>query len=128
MPESGNNRPSVLIDLARDQIRIHRNTIRAMGNPEYILLIVNPDKRMLGILRSSADEKRAHHIRYQALGSQSYELRSKSLVHHLRMLCPDWCDGEKYRIYGKMNPKDASARFSMSEVTQIKQKEGYHEQ
>ena len=33
------------LDLARSRIRVHRNTLAALGNPEYILLIVNPEEK-----------------------------------------------------------------------------------
>lgn len=40
------------LDLARSRIRVHRNTLAALGNPEYILLIVNPEEKTLGIIET----------------------------------------------------------------------------
>lgn len=118
MSESVNIRPTLLIDLMRDKIRIHRSTMLAMGNPEYIALIINPDKLILGIVCSSINDKRAHKVRYNYLhqSGQSYELHSKSLINSLKLICPEWRDGEKYKLYGKICPYDNSARFDMSEA------------
>ena len=42
--------PVILVDLAKDRIRIHRVTLNALQNPEYIMLIVNPVEKSLGIM------------------------------------------------------------------------------
>ena len=40
--------PVILVDLAKDRIRIHRVTLNALQNPEYIMLIVNPVEKKPG--------------------------------------------------------------------------------
>ena len=42
-------RQLICIDFKKNRIRIHRNTLRQIGNQEYIQLLVNPDQKMIGI-------------------------------------------------------------------------------
>ena len=35
-------KPAILVDLKNPLIRIHKDTLYSIGNPEYILLLVNP--------------------------------------------------------------------------------------
>ena len=130
MSKKQNIRPTLLIDLLRNKIRIHQCTMHAMGDPDYIALIINPDKRMLGIIRSTVGEKRAHKVRYSHLTGkgQSYELNSKLLIHRLKLLCPEWSDGERYKLYGEICPYDCSAIFNMSQFIQLRKREGQNEQ
>ena len=104
--------PTILIDLAKDRIRIHRVTLSALQNPEYILLIVNPAEKSLGIMRSSSEAPGAHKVK--CVGKLCYELYSKSLVQKFREVCPNWLETGKYRMTGNIVPGAMIAQFSMS--------------
>ena len=52
MTDNNIERPAILIDLKKYRIRIHKNTLRSIGDPNYILLLVNPEEHTLAILRS----------------------------------------------------------------------------
>lgn len=120
MPESG-TAPTIVIDLRRDIIRIHRTTIHAMGNPDYIMLLVNPQKRILGLLQSAETDKRAHHVPYDRLHQKnaSFELYSKSLVWNLKQICPNWQAAARCRLYGEIRPDDRAALFHMIHAVQL---------
>lgn len=53
MNNKHSSHPLICIDFKKNRIRIHRNTLRQIGNPEYIQLLVNPDQKMIGIKASS---------------------------------------------------------------------------
>lgn len=106
--------PVILVDLAKRRIRIHKRTLHFLGDPEYILLLVNPDEKTLGVIGCEKDEKSSHHIPKNRFKSNSYELYSTSLIYSLREICPDWKDGEKYRIIGELLQNARVARFSMA--------------
>lgn len=36
-------------DTKKFRIRIHKSTIHALGNPKYIDLLVNPEKRLVAV-------------------------------------------------------------------------------
>ena len=46
MNNKHSSHPLICIDFKKNRIRIHRNTLRQIGNPEYIQLLVNPDQKI----------------------------------------------------------------------------------
>lgn len=118
MTETGDLKPSLLVDIKKNRIRIHKNTLHALGNPCFVVLIVNPDEHTLGIKCSSQDDKLSHRIRQSTMNSKiCYELYSKSLILALRKVCPDWSDAGKYRLEGEIIPTENMAVFDMSNVS-----------
>ena len=108
--------PSILVDLKKYRIRIHKNTLHSIGDPAYVLLLVNPEERTLAILSSNKSESQAHKItKASLLNKKSFELYSRSLVKSLRDLCSNWQDNQSYRIYGKIISNEGVAQFHMDE-------------
>lgn len=113
-------RPSLLVDLKKYRIRIHKNTLISIGNPNYVLLLVNPDERILAILCSNSSEPRAHHISWIFLGKRkSFELYSRSLVKNLLDICSNWQDNQSYRLYGDIISKEGVAQFHMDDFVPL---------
>ena len=42
--------PILSIDLKKSLIRVHRNTLRLLGDPDYIQLLINPNAKMLSLI------------------------------------------------------------------------------
>ena len=58
--------PSILIDIKKNRIRIHKNTIHALGDPKYVLLLVNPKEATVppaGLARSWGLSITSHTVR-----------------------------------------------------------------
>jgi hypothetical protein len=109
-------RPAILIDLKKDRIRIYKRTLHAIGNPQYILLLVNPEDRTIVILRSDRSDQRAFHLPQARPGDRlCVELNSKALVQNLRSMCDDWIDAYSYRIYGEIVKNEGAVQFRISE-------------
>jgi len=116
MTENNIAKPVILIDLKKYRIRIHKNTLRSIGDPDYILLLVNPEERSLAILRSDRSDTRAHHIAWASLAKRkSFEVYSRSLVKSLHEVCSNWQDNQSYRLYGEIIPNEGAAQFHMTE-------------
>lgn len=116
MIENNSVRPAIMIDLKKHRIRIHKNTLHSIGDPDNVLLLVNPEERTLAILRSERSDPRAHHISWASLArKKSFELYSRSLVESLREVCNDWQDNKSYRMYGEIIPNEGAAQFRMTE-------------
>lgn len=116
MTENNLARPAILVDLKKYRIRIHKNTLHSIGDPDNILLLVNPEERTLAILRSDHSDPRAHHISWASLvKKKSFELYSRSLVKSLRDVCSEWQDNQSYRIYGEIISNEGVAQFHMVE-------------
>ena len=87
MNNKHSSHPLICIDFKKNRIRIHRNTLRQIGNPEYIQLLVNPDQKMIGIKASCAEDKLAHKVKdYFVINGNSYELYSRELLYSLSQL------------------------------------------
>ena len=109
-------KPAISIDLKRDRIRIHKTALRTIGDPEYILLLVNPEERTLAILRSDRSDLRAHRLpRVRFNDKQCFEITSKPLVRSLLNLCNEWHDNRLYRIYGESIPTEGVVQFNLAE-------------
>ena len=113
-------KPAILIDLKKPLIRIHKDTLYSIGNPEYILLLVNPKERSFAISASDRTDPKSHHISKGSLvNKKSFELYSTALVKSLQNLCLDWQDDKAYRIYGKKISNKGIVRFDMAEALAI---------
>lgn len=113
-------KPAISVNLKKPLIRIHKDTLYSIGNPEYLLLLVNPNERTLAVLPSDSSDTKAHHISKGSVANKkSFEIYSTPLVKSLRNLCSDWENDKAYRIYGKSIPNQDIIRFNMSEAVSI---------
>ena len=113
-------RPTILVDMRKNRIRIHKNTLHALGDPEFVVLIINPEAHTLGIKCSMLDDKLAHRIRKGTMNSRvCYELYSKPFMAALHELCPDWDKKKGYRIKGEIIIEEKIAVFSLNECTML---------
>lgn len=81
--QSINQLPTVTIDSTYKLIRIHKNTLSYLDNPDYIQLLVNPEQKTLVICKSKPKNPTALRVKYQQSNGKSYELYSTTLVDEL---------------------------------------------
>ena len=116
------SKPAILVDLKKYRIRIHKNTLHAIGNPNHILLLVNPEERTLAIMCSDHFDPRAHHVaKTSFLNNKSFELYSRSLVNSLNDICSNWQNNQSYRICGEIIPNEGVAWFHMVDSILVNQ-------
>jgi hypothetical protein len=102
-------KPSIRIDLRKSRIVISRKAVNALGEPQYILLLVNPEERTLALLESDETERRAHRIRKNK--DSEIELYSKSLLEALFAISGKWQENSSYRLYGEFIPSEKIVKF-----------------
>lgn len=113
-------KPAISVSLKKPVIRIHKDTLHSIGNPDYVLLLVNPKECTLAVLPSDKSDPKAHHISKRSLThKKSFELYSTSLVKNLRNLCSDWENDKSYRIYGETVENREIITFNMAEAVSI---------
>jgi hypothetical protein len=111
------SQPLISIDFKKNRIRIHRNTLRLIGNPEYIQLLVNPYKKIIGIKASCQEDKLAHKVNdYFVVTGNSYELYSRDLLYTLTKVNNDWQNYEIFRLEGNISHANRLALFSMENI------------
>ena len=119
MKNNSLNVPMIVIDSKNNRIRIHRNTLHLLGDPEYIQLLVNPERLMIAVL-SSQKLKTANVIRWDRIAeNRSCELYSKILIRQLGSICPYWNKIVKYRLYGACVSEGLFIQFDMSSAEEV---------
>ena len=110
-------KPMIFVDMAKTRIRIHRTVLEALQYPEYILLIVHPEEKTIGILPSKLGAPGAHRVKTSSvLGKQCYELYSTGFTRELREVCKEWLPAGKYLMEGALIPEKQVVCFPMSEA------------
>lgn len=104
--------PIIMVDLAKDRIRVHRSTLNALHHPTHIMLIVNPLEKSIGIMHGQDGDLGVHKVK--GAGKICFELYSKPLIQKLRQVCPEWVDTGKYKITGCIVPGELVAKFDMN--------------
>ena len=112
--------PTLVIDLKKNRIRIHKKTLHMLGDPEYVQILVNPQKSTIAIRNCNAEDYRSERIKWQLIsGKQCCEFYSKYLIKCLRGVYFDWKDDRSYRIDGNIIASENLAQFSMSKSVLI---------
>lgn len=93
------DQPAILFDFKKSRIRIHKNTLRALNNPSYLLLLINPIDRLIAVQANDGTDARAHRVGIRASKNKSFEIYSMALLDKLR-LCSEWDEKQSYRIIG----------------------------
>ena len=109
MSHSRMSLPVIAIDIKNYRIRIHKNTLHSIGNPKYILLLVNPEEHTIAIICSDRSDPKAHRV------NKASELYSKSLVSSLLDVCKDWQENKLYHIFGEIIHDKGAVKFNMDE-------------
>ena len=116
MSENKLVKPSISVDLKNDRIRIHKNALHSIGDPDYVLLLVSPKDLTLAILRSNRTDPKAHRITKPNISEKKCcELYSRSLVRSLHDVCNDWQENRSYRLYGESIPNEGVVQFHMTD-------------
>ncbi len=101
------------IDLKKNRIRIHRQTLHLLGDPDYIQLLVNPSKMIIAIRRSFPNDHLAHRVSLRKLPDGiCCELYSTDLMRALRKTNAEWEAGQSFRLYGDVNDQEGIAWFA----------------
>ena len=120
--------PTLVIDLKRNRIRIHKKTLHILGDPDYVQILVNPESSSIAIRNCSANDFRSERIKWQKIsGKQCCEFYSKVLIKCLRGVCFDWKDDRSYKIDGNLIASEQLVLFSMTNAVLMEGWELSHE-
>ena len=111
------NLPAITLDLKKQRIRIHNNTLHLLDDPSYIDLLVNPDQKILAVRASKISYPLSHKIIYNT--QQDHELYSKVLLRQLRILHPGMETQTSYRLYGRFIQDKQLVIFEMKNMNKI---------
>lgn len=117
--------PSLVIDLRWNRIRIHKQTLHLLGDPEYIQLLLNPVSHTFAIKKSKDGEHQAYKLRTLPAG-KSCELHSKILLNTMSDVFLYLDIGQTYRITGTYNRRCNLAHFSLKDAKCISTNDKEH--
>lgn len=106
-------KPVIFIDHRKKRIRIHRSTLKLLGDPKYIQILVNPERTTLAIRRCKKTDIVA--LKLPCRKSDSCELYSTNLVSLFYDVCSKWDTQAQYRLIGKMFGDGSIACFRLQE-------------
>ena len=111
------DQPAIMFDFKKSRIRIHKNTLHALDNPAYVLLLINPIDRLIAVKANDGTDARAHRVGMRASKNKSFEIYSMALLDKLR-LCSEWDEKQSYRILGNHIEEQDLVQFKINESFQ----------
>lgn len=110
-----NNDIVISIDPKKNRIRVFKKTLRALGMPKYIQILVNPDTSVIAIqCMDTRPLHQYHRIKWKELETRrNYEVYSSFLVDKLKEVCVDWSRHEAYRVIGRYYSTSRVAAFDL---------------
>lgn len=110
------------LDLKKKRIRLHKQTLQLLGNPEYIHFMVNPTKRLIAVVPCTESVQDAVKIHY-GIGIDC-ELYSAALVRKLAELNCSMGSQNTYRLSGEASETDKIAIFDITDITAVESSSG----
>lgn len=125
MTEHQRHLTQISIDLKKYRIRIHKDSLRLIGDPDYIQLLVNAETQQVAIraVQRATAGSHAHKISRAKSTSDSCEIYSRPFCDKL---CSDFdCFHAKasYRLTGVVVPSQNAAVFSLRSAQLIESEE-----
>ena len=109
------------LDTRYNRIHIHRATLKAIGNPEYVVLGIHPKGRKLVVLPSSENVPDALRVRYAE--DNTFSIHSKPLLDGIRTVIPQYGQPRSYLLRGKLLTGRPAVAFDMDVMERITEAE-----
>ena len=108
------------LDPVRNRIRIHRQTIRLLGNPAYVQFLVNPEELYIAVLGSEKPilGGTANKVRLSDTTQQSVEFYSSILLNSFSEMVGGFDLRFNYHLTGEIDQINRVAYFSLKTVRQ----------
>ena len=115
------SKPTITISLKKPSIRIYKEALHKIENPEYIFFSIDFLDKSLLIIPSIKFDTKAHNVgKYLNNTSKSVVLYSTPLINSLKALCKDWKNNKTYKMFGQVIVLDKKCiRFNLSEANAI---------
>ena len=108
---------SIRIDTRYNRIHLHKNTLKAIGDPEYIHLGYQPKIKTLMILGTWVNEQKAVHLRFNKMGS--CYVHSKAMIEGIRRTSHVLTGKCSYLLHGEMSGEFPAVCFPLENAEVI---------
>ena len=113
--------PIMTIDMRKKRIRLYKQTLRLLDNPEYVQFLVNPSEHVFAVKSSAPTGISAQKIYWTILNGNGKccEFYSKNLVETIRTNFFKELDEHTYRVIGKYNDMKKTVIFDLNQSEPI---------
>lgn len=121
------NSISMVLDMKRNRIRIHKPAIHMLGDPTLIQLLFDPEDMEVAIVCPESEVPGGQEVRINPRGLKSrncFEFCSSMFLKKLRAVHGNLDENCSYRLTGRIIPELRAARFPMSTIQKIEGDEG----
>lgn len=122
MDNAANLQTQVSIDFKKHRFRIHKESLRLIGDPKYIQFLVNVNKSQVAIrgIDSDSRESHAHKVNRTILATDfSFEIYSQSFTEKLRTAFDGFDEQCTYRLTGTVFPRERAVVFSITSKQKV---------
>lgn len=110
----------LVIDTKKRRLRIYKQTLALLDNPEYIQLLVNPEKKMILLCPATSHQASCERIKWKQLNeNQCCEIYSTSFVEKLMLLSNVWDKNMSYKLTGTLLPKQKFILYHMEDAVSL---------
>jgi len=111
----------VAIDLRKNRIRVHKETLHRLNDPNYIQFMFNPEQRVLLVRCCNEKEDQSMRISDYRLfqSTNSVEFYSLPLLERMCSVEPNIEKGKVYRLTGQLKAFQKLAVFPLSTMKEI---------
>ena len=122
MSENISIRTTLGVNVGRNIIRINRTTLRAIGNPEYVQLLVSPESRAIAVraVDRAEEDYQTFRIPRKIRGSDlPATITSQTFMNLLTATFPELSPEHSYQLSGIIVPSERITLFSMDTITTV---------
>ena len=116
------NAAVISIDCKKNRIRLHRTLLHQLGDPPYVLLLVNPEKRAIAVKALDHDEDQSHRVNQKLMNTdKSVDIYSHQLILSLCCVVENLDLGHTYHLYGESVLSERAVVFPMDSLEKVEQ-------
>ena len=104
-----------------NRIYVHRTTLKAIGNPEFVSLGIHPKSKKLVVLAAEECDKEAMRIRYTE--DNMFCIYSKVLLDGICRVAPQIGAQDSCLLHGRLLKEQNAAAFDMNDIEIITEAE-----
>ena len=104
-----------------NRIYVHRATLKAIGNPEFVSLGIHPQSRKIVLLAAAEYEKDA--LRVRCAEDNTFCIHSQVLLDGICTVAPQIGAQDSCLLHGKLLKGQNAAAFDMNDIEMITEAE-----
>jgi len=113
----------ITIDPRKHRIRFFKTLLSALGNPKYIQLMVNVEKKLLIVRYSEKEDRSTIKICSNIEKNDCYEVYSMKFIHKLLNLIGSTDNSNSYRLSGLLSQAERVVVFPLTLAQKIDPKD-----